>query len=131
MCLYIKYHVIISKFFTHLNIQHNIKKLWRCEILHCTGLFFAFQDISICSPHISNTSSCPTNVQLLTLRVVSPSLRNPDLGDPWVAQQFSACLRLGAWLVLESREIESLIGLPAWSLLLPLPMSPRLSAYPS
>ena len=35
-------------------------------------------------------------------------------GDPSVAQRFSACLR---------PRIKSRIGLPAWSLLLPLPVS--------
>ena len=46
-------------------------------------------------------------------------------GDPWVAQQFSACLwpRVWSW----SPGIESHIGLPAWSLLLPLPVPILLS----
>ena len=43
------------------------------------------------------------------------------LGNPWVAQRFSACLwpRRRSW----SPGIESRIGLPAWSLLLSLPLS--------
>ena len=48
--------------------------------------------------------------------------------DPWVAQQFSACLwpRARSW----SPGIESRVGLPAWSLLLPLPVLPfSLSLY--
>ena len=46
-------------------------------------------------------------------------------GDPWVAQQFSACLspRTYSW----SSGIESRIRLPEWSLLLPLPVSLPLS----
>ncbi|XP_072617233.1 uncharacterized protein CFAP97D2 isoform X1 [Vulpes vulpes] len=46
-------------------------------------------------------------------------------GDPWVAQRFGACLwpRARSW----RPRIESHIGLPAWSLLLPLPMSLPLS----
>ena len=45
--------------------------------------------------------------------------------DPWVAQWFSACLwpRVRSW----SPWIESHIELPAWSLLLPLPVSLPLS----
>ena len=45
--------------------------------------------------------------------------------DPWVAQRFSACLwpRVWSW----SPGIESSIRLPAWSLLLPLPVSLPLS----
>ena len=45
--------------------------------------------------------------------------------DPWVAQRFSACLwpRARSWRL----GIESHVGLPAWSLLLPLPVSLPLS----
>ena len=48
-----------------------------------------------------------------------------QLRDPWVAQRFSACLwpRARSW----RPGIESLVGLPAWSLLLPLPVSASLS----
>ena len=51
--------------------------------------------------------------------------RDKTFGDPWVAQWFNACLWPGAlsW----SPGIESRIGLPAWSLLLPLPVSAPLS----
>ena len=45
--------------------------------------------------------------------------------DTWVAQWFSVCLQLRAWSW--SPGIESHIGLPAWSLLLPLPVSLPLS----
>ena len=47
------------------------------------------------------------------------------LGDPWVAQWFSACLwpRVWSW----SPGIESHIRLPAWGLLLLLPVSLPLS----
>ena len=47
------------------------------------------------------------------------------LGDTWVAQQFNACLgpRVWSW----NPGIESRIWLPAWSLLLPLPISLPLS----
>ena len=48
-------------------------------------------------------------------------------GDPWVAQRFSACLRPRAWSW--SPRIKSRIRLPAWSLLLPLPMSLPLSLF--
>ena len=49
-----------------------------------------------------------------------------NFGDPWVAQQISGCLlRPGAWSW--SPGIESHIGLPEWSLLLPLPVSLPLS----
>ena len=43
---------------------------------------------------------------------------NIDVGDPCMAQRFGACLWPGArsW----SPGIESRVGLPAWSLLLPL-----------
>ena len=45
------------------------------------------------------------------------------LGDAWVAQWLSVCLRL----VRDPRlGIGSRIGLPAWSLLLPLPVSASL-----
>ena len=46
-------------------------------------------------------------------------------GDPWVAQQFSTCLwpRARSW----SPGDESCLGLPAWSLLLLLPVSLPLS----
>ena len=45
--------------------------------------------------------------------------------DPWVAQRFGACLwpRARSW----RPGIESHVGLPAWSLLLPLPVSLPLS----
>ena len=46
---------------------------------------------------------------------------NPSLGDPWVAWWFGACLWPRAWSW--SPGIESHIGLPGWSLLLPLPVS--------
>ena len=51
--------------------------------------------------------------------VKSNSFKN--YGDAWVAQRLGACLWLRArsW----SPGIESHVGLPAWSLLLPLPMS--------
>ena len=47
--------------------------------------------------------------------------------DPWVAQRFSACfrLRVQSW----SPRIESRVRVPAWSLLLPLPVSLPLSAF--
>ena len=47
------------------------------------------------------------------------------LGDPWGAQRFSACLwpRARSW----SPGIESQVGLPAWSPLLPPPVSLPLS----
>ena len=45
--------------------------------------------------------------------------------DPWVAQQFSACHRPKAWSW--SPGIKSHIRLPAWRLLLPLPVSLPLS----
>ena len=43
------------------------------------------------------------------------------LGDPWLAQWFSACLqpRVPSW----SPGVGSHVGLPTWSLLLPLPVS--------
>ena len=48
-----------------------------------------------------------------------------NIGDPWVVQWFRACLwpRALAW----SPRIESRVGLLAWSLLLPLPVSLPLS----
>ena len=47
--------------------------------------------------------------------------------DPWVVQQFSACLwpRAQSW----RPGMESHVGLPAWSLLLPLPLSLSLCDY--
>ena len=48
-------------------------------------------------------------------------LKIQTVGDPWVAQRFSACLLPRAWSW--SPGIQSHIGLPAWSLLLPLPVS--------
>ena len=42
-------------------------------------------------------------------------------GDAWVAQQLSVCLSLRVWSW--SPRMESHIRIPAWSLLLPLPMS--------
>ena len=49
------------------------------------------------------------------------SVEKRDLGDPWVAQRFGACLwpRMRFW----SLGIEYHVGLPAWSLLLPPPVS--------
>ena len=49
----------------------------------------------------------------------------PFLGDPWVTQRFGACLwpRAQSW----SLGMEFHVGLPAWSLLLPLPVSWPLS----
>ena len=44
-----------------------------------------------------------------------------QIGDPWVSQRFSACLWPRAWSW--SPRIKSCVGLPAWSLLLPLPVS--------
>ena len=46
-------------------------------------------------------------------------------GDPWVAQWFGACLRPRVWSWRP--RIESHVRLPAWSLLLPLPVSRPLS----
>ena len=48
-----------------------------------------------------------------------------SMGDPWVAQQFSACLwpRAQSW----GPGIGSRVGVPAWSLL--LPVSASLSLY--
>ena len=53
------------------------------------------------------------------------TLRFHPVGDPWVAQRFRACLwpRARSW----SPGIESRMGLPAWSLLFPLPVSLPLS----
>ena len=45
--------------------------------------------------------------------------------DAWVAQPFSSCLLPREWSC--SPGIESHVGLPAWSLLLPLPVSLPLS----
>ena len=59
-------------------------------------------------------------------KVPQDSARSKSFGwDPWVAQRFSACLwpRAQSW----RPGIESHVGLPAWSLLLPLPMSLPLS----
>ena len=52
-------------------------------------------------------------------------LENTLTGDPWVAQQFGAGLwpRMRSW----SRGIESHVGLLAWSLFLPPPVSLPLS----
>ena len=48
-------------------------------------------------------------------------LKTAISGSPWVAQWFSACLPPRAWSW--GPGIESHLGLPAWSLLLPLPVS--------
>ena len=40
--------------------------------------------------------------------------KKAELWDPWLAQRLSTCLR---------PRIESHVGLPAWGLLLPLPVS--------
>ena len=53
--------------------------------------------------------------------------RTNELGDPWVAQQFSACLRPRVWSWRPG--IKSHIRLPAWNLLLPLPVSLPLSLF--
>ena len=52
---------------------------------------------------------------------VNTLIRLESSRDPWVAQRFGACLWPGArsW----RPGIESHVGLPAWSLLLPLPVS--------
>ena len=52
-------------------------------------------------------------------------VRKMETGDPWVAQRFGACLwpRARSW----SPGIESHVRLPAWSLLLPPPVSLPLS----
>ena len=47
------------------------------------------------------------------------------LQDTWVAQRLSICLQPRAWSW--SPGIESHVGLPAWSLLFPLPLSVCLS----
>ena len=49
--------------------------------------------------------------------------------DPWVDQRFGACLwpRACCW----SPGVESHVRLPAWSLLLPLPVSLPLSLWVS
>ena len=68
---------------------------------------------------------------LFSFVFVSTSLSFPSFtqdsttGDPWVAQRFGACLWLGAWSW--SPGIESHVGLLAWSLLLPPPVSLPLS----
>ena len=63
-----------------------------------------------------------TNTLLQT--IVNISIRMIVTGDTWVAQQLSICL----WLTgSRSARIESHIRFPAWSLLLPLPMSLPLS----
>ena len=51
--------------------------------------------------------------------------QNQEYRDPWVAQRFDPCLwsRARSW----SPGIESRVGLPAWSLLLPPPVSLPLS----
>ena len=51
----------------------------------------------------------------------SKRIVNLILFNSWVAQQFSACLQPRTWSW--SPGIESHTGLPAWRLLLPLPMS--------
>ena len=56
----------------------------------------------------------------MTSASILRNYKNSKLGDPWVAQWFSACLWPGAWSW--SPGIESRVGLPAWSLLLPLPV---------
>ena len=58
---------------------------------------------------------------LLELTLPSDTESLNSHGDPWVAQQFGACLhpRVGSW----SPRIESHIRLSAWSLLCPLPVS--------
>ena len=67
---------------------------------------------------ISNSPNYP-NAKILS------SMLKMSLRDPGVAQRFSACLwpRARSWRL----GIESHVGLPAWSLLLPLPVSPPLS----
>ena len=62
---------------------------------------------------------------LILLQPVRKSFFNPNHGDAWVAQRLSICLWLRAWS--PSPGIKSPIGLPAWSLLLPLPVSLPLS----
>ena len=47
-------------------------------------------------------------------------LLNVRIWAAWVAQQFRACLQPRVWSW--GPGIESRIGLPAWSLLLPLPV---------
>ena len=67
-------------------------------------------------------SKQPIVTQMKIKSIVQPALNNKvRTGDPWVAQRFSSCLwpRARSW----SPGIESNVRLPAWSLLLFLPVS--------
>ena len=54
----------------------------------------------------------------LGISTIERSIRTTPGGDPWVAQWFGTCLLPRAWSC--SPGIESCVGPPAWSLLLPL-----------
>ena len=55
------------------------------------------------------------------------SLKIIQSGDPWVAQRFGWRLPLAQGAILETRDRIPYRAPGAWSLLLPLPMSPPLS----
>ena len=61
---------------------------------------------------------------LYHIATINTPLKHKKL-DTWVVQWLSVCLQLKAWP--RGPEIKSHTGLPAWSLLLPLPVSLPLS----
>ena len=63
----------------------------------------------------------PFSSWMLYIHKSSPSSKKLHVLRYWVAQWLSGCLGLKAWS--QSPRIESHIGVPAWSLLLSLPVS--------
>ena len=120
--------------FTHCIFHSNL--LWAMSILAMflpsyeadfilsTGPFWhsMFEPIpqSMC-PKIWLETNIGKNNCKSHILMIGMSKMNRHLGDPWVAQWFSACLPPRAWSW--SPRIESCTRLPAWSLLLPLPLS--------
>ena len=72
---------------------------------------------------VRSRRQCPYRTQAQVVQ--SKCLKTKEIRDPWVAQQFGVCLgpRAQPW----GPGIESPVGLPEWSLLLPPHVSLPLS----
>ena len=90
-------------FYKYLKRKSGGSWLWHVHM--CRGFLTVY---CVLPPH--TYTKMPANV-----------LKSKARGNPWVAQRFSTCLRPREWSW--SPGIEFRVRLPAWSLLLPLPVS--------
>ena len=103
------------------DLSQNQLNQWATQVPQTSFIFPQCSIIFSHKPSVLPNFSISCHLRVFTKENKCWLQENWVLSGGWVAQQLSLCLWLREWSW--SPRIESHIGLPAWSLLLPLPIS--------